>query len=265
MNTAKQLVDDLANTQKQTNIPPANNIRQLNITPVKKTACENCFLSSACFSGSLQTQNKQVLQDITHHPKPSHKGEYLYRQGDALGSIYIVRSGAVKLYNVDSTGDQHIAGFCLPGELFGMDGMLEETYRYSAVALDTTSVCEIPFKKLVDSIADCPDMHRLLVTSLCREIHDKQQTLLRLHHKHVEVRLATFLMRLSAHFANIGQSAVEFTLPMSRRDIALHLGMTEETISRLFTRLQKDEVLAVQRRNITINKPNSLKALALEN
>ena len=265
MNMQRQIASDL--NQKQPAHPQA--IQKTTSKPKpyivrnKAINCEDCHLSRVCFNGVLEPDSQRALQQITHHPKPVHKGDHLYRQGEEFQSIYIVRSGSIKLYRIDDAGNQHIAGFFMAGELFGMDGLVNSKYSNSAVALDTTSLCEIPFKQIDKCFDTLPDMQRLLINALCNEVNERQQPLLQLHHKQVEVRLASCLLDLSKRFAKLGQSASEFNLPMSRRDLAQYLGMTEETISRLFTRFQKTKLITVSRRKVHLNKLQALKQLAL--
>lgn len=228
-----------------------------------RQGCQECHINSVCLNQSLSDNTMDSLQTIARHPKPVRKGKHIYRRNDEFSSIFIVRSGSVKLYQLDQEGEEHITGFYLPGELFGMDGMLKGHHICSAEALDTTSICEIPFTKLENSFLTDPDLQRVLVKALCNEIHERQQPLLLLHHKHAEERLATFLVDISNRLNKLGQSATEFNLPMPRRDIAHYLGMTEETISRLFTRLQNNKLISANRRNIKIRDLPSLKGMAL--
>ncbi len=232
--------------------------------PIKqRQGCHDCHINSVCLNQSLSDNTMDSLQTIARHPKPVRKGKHIYRRNDDFSSIFIVRSGSIKLYQLDQEGEEHITGFYLPGELFGMDGMLKGHHICSAEALDTTSICEIPFTKLENSFLTDPDLQRVLVKALCNEIHERQQPLLLLHHKHAEERLATFLVDISNRLNKLGQSATEFNLPMPRRDIAHYLGMTEETISRLFTRLQNNKLISASRRNIKIRDLTSLKGMAL--
>lgn len=77
-----------------------------------------------------------------------------------------------------------------------------------------------------------------------------------------EERLATFLSSLAARNKSHGFSASEFYLPMSRGDLANYLGMAVETLSRMFARLQDDEIVLVQHRNIKILDNERLAQLA---
>jgi CRP/FNR family transcriptional regulator, anaerobic regulatory protein len=59
-----------------------------------------------------------------------------------------------------------------------------------------------------------------------------------------EQRLISFLLQLSARYAKRGLSPSHFMLPMSRKDIANYLGLTSETVSRLFTRFREQGLIA---------------------
>jgi CRP/FNR family transcriptional regulator len=70
--------------------------------------------------------------------------------------------------------------------------------------------------------------------------------------KSAEERLAAFLISLSARFQHRGFSPNQFNLSMSRGDIGNYLGLALETVSRLFTRFQNEELLRVDRKHIEL-------------
>lgn len=69
---------------------------------------------------------------------------------------------------------------------------------------------------------------------------------------HADQRVATFLLMISARKVRNRLSGKMFRLPMSRGDMGNYLGLTVETISRVFNRLQKQKVLSVNNKEITI-------------
>jgi CRP/FNR family transcriptional regulator len=71
-------------------------------------------------------------------------------------------------------------------------------------------------------------------------------------------RLAAFLLGLSRRYARRGLVPHLVTLPMPRRDIASHLRLATETISRLFARFQDEGIVAVKRREVEILDFNAL-------
>lgn len=76
-----------------------------------------------------------------------------------------------------------------------------------------------------------------------------------------EQRLAAFLLGLSQRFAKRGYSPTHFYLRMTREEIGNYLGLTLETVSRLFSKFQKDGLIAVQHKDIEIKDPAALKKL----
>ncbi|KFE55697.1 fumarate/nitrate reduction transcriptional regulator Fnr [Pseudomonas syringae] len=235
--------------------------------PVKSRAhtqahCKDCSLAPLCLPLSLNLEDMEALDQIVKRGRPLKKGEFLFRQGDTFASVYAVRSGALKTFNISDGGEEQLTGFHLPSELVGMSGMDAEAYPVSAQALETTSVCEIPFERLDELSVQLPQLRRQLMRVMSREIRDDQQMMLLLSKKTADERIATFLVNLSARFRARGFSANQFRLSMSRNEIGNHLGLAVETVSRVFTRFQQNELISAEGKEIQILDPIQLCALA---
>lgn len=224
--------------------------------------CKDCSLASLCLPLSLNLEDMDALDDIVKRGRPLKKGEFLFRQGDAFGSVFAVRSGALKTFSLSDSGDEQITGFHLPSELVGLCGMDSEFYPVSAMALETTSVCEIPFERLDELSVQLPQLRRQLMRIMSREIRDDQQMMLLLSKKTADERIATFLVNLSARFRARGFSANQFRLAMSRNEIGNYLGLAVETVSRVFTRFQQSKLLEAEGKEVQILDPIELCALA---
>ena len=224
--------------------------------------CNDCSLASLCLPLSLNMEDMDALDDIVKRGRPLKKGEFLFRQGDAFNSVFAVRSGALKTFSLSDSGDEQITGFHLPSELVGLSGMDSEIYPVSAMALETTSVCEIPFERLDELSVKLPQLRRQLMRVMSREIRDDQQMMLLLSKKTADERIATFLVNLSARFRARGFSANQFRLAMSRNEIGNYLGLAVETVSRVFTRFQQNKLLEAEGKEVHILDPIELCALA---
>ena len=75
-----------------------------------------------------------------------------------------------------------------------------------------------------------------------------------------ESKVATYLLSISSRNARRKLSSVEFRLPMSRADLGSYLGLTVETVSRVFSRLQKEGVLSVSNKEIQIMDMDGLRS-----
>ncbi|SHL79673.1 fumarate/nitrate reduction transcriptional regulator Fnr [Phytopseudomonas punonensis] len=224
--------------------------------------CKDCSLASLCLPLSLDLEDMDALDDIVKRGRPLKKGEFLFRQGDTFNSVFAVRSGALKTFSLSDAGEEQITGFHLPSELVGLSGMDTELYPVSAQALETTSVCEIPFERLDELSVSLPQLRRQLMRVMSREIRDDQQMMLLLSKKTADERIATFLVNLSARFSARGFSANQFRLSMSRNEIGNHLGLAVETVSRVFTRFQQSKLLEAEGKEVHILDPIELCALA---
>jgi len=235
-------------------------------TPIKlsalKTACQSCNLHDLCLPLGLDMGDIDRLNGIIKRSRPLQKGEYLFNSGDDFSSIYAVRSGSIKTFSESEQGDEQITGLYLPGELMGLDAIHEHIHPCSAIALETTSLCEIPFETLEDLSSEIPELHHQLFRIMSKEIASDQSLIMLMAQKSAEERLAAFLVNLSSRLKQRNFSDVEFNLSMSRKDIGNYLGLTIETISRTFSRFQSEGILSTQRKYVNIHKLDTLKEMA---
>jgi CRP/FNR family transcriptional regulator len=230
--------------------------------PKLKVACKDCTLFQLCLPVGMDAPDLELLDSIIKRRRPLHRGDYLFRMGERFQSIYAVRSGSVKTYTLTEDGREQVTGFHLPGELVGLDALSDEQHPCAARALETASICEIPFDRLEELWARIPALPRQLLRVMGKEILHDQTLMMLLGKKNAEERLASYLLNLSARFGRRGFSAREYNLSMSRNDIANYLGLAVETVSRVFTRFQEDGVLAVQRKYVLIHDMERLRVLA---
>lgn len=227
-----------------------------------KHACKSCSLHDLCLPLGVGEEELQMLERIINRRKPLQRRDHLYRPGEPLHAIYAVRSGTVKTYTLTDDGQEQITGFHLPGELLGLDAISDGVHPCAARALETTSICEIPFDRLEELSVRIPGLQHQLFRIMSREIQTDEHFMMLLGKKSSEARLAAFLMSISTRLGVRGFSRTEFNLTMSRNDIANYLGLAVETVSRLFTRFQSLGLIQVQRKFITIHHLEGLQSMA---
>jgi CRP/FNR family transcriptional regulator len=222
-----------------------------------QASCTNCNLKGLCLPLAMDVKDIDRLDDIIQRGRPIQSGEHLYRSGDSFTSIYAVRSGSIKTYLIDNDGLEQITGFYLPGEVLGFDG-LDNNHGCNVVALETSTVCEIPFARLEELSLQIPTLQRNFFQLMSRHIESNHQMLLTLSKKNAEGRVSTLLLSLSHRYSRRKLSPNAMRLPMSRMDIGNFLGLTIETVSRTFSRLQKDGIIDVDGREVVINDHDRL-------
>jgi CRP/FNR family transcriptional regulator len=190
--------------------------------------------------------------------------QHLFHIGDELQSIFLLRSGSVKVYTIDAEGAEHVLGFYLPGDVVGLDAITSGVHDCAAIAIETCNVCVVAIGQLQQLNGTLPGLEQTLSTLYAREIARGHAIIRLLSKRNAEQRLAGFLLHLSQRFAELGYSAQEFNLSMSRHEIGNHLGLALETVSRLFTRLCRDGVVQIKRRRVVVQNPQMLESLAGE-
>ncbi len=227
-----------------------------------KVSCQSCSLSDLCLPHGLEASEMEKLESLIDHHDRYEKEAHLYRAGDRMSGLYAVRSGSFKTFISTHDGSEQITGFHLPGELIGLDGFGDDTHACSAVALETSTVCELSMDEFEDICCEVKGIRKQVMHLMGKEINSEHQLLMALGQMKGEERLATFVLSLSNRFKLRGFSATEFNLSMARHDLANYLGLAVETLSRMFSKLDDEGILKVSRRNVKILDMKRLHELA---
>jgi len=217
-----------------------------------QSSCSDCNLKSLCLPIAMDVNDIDRVNDIIRRSRPIQAGEHLYRTGDPFTSIFAVRSGSIKTYLLDDDGVEQVTGFYLPGEILGFDGIGSSRHGCNMVSMETSTVCEIPFERLEELSLQLPKLQRHFFQLMSQQIENDHQMMMTLSKKNAEGRVATLLQSLSKRYGRRNLSPNSLRLPMSRMDIGNFLGLTIETVSRTFSRMQKEGVISVEGREITI-------------
>jgi CRP/FNR family transcriptional regulator len=227
-----------------------------------RRGCTYCSVRQLCLPGGIGADELQQLDRIVQHRRQIARGERLFRLGDPLTAVFVAREGAFKSVSISEDGEEQVLGFHLPGELIGLDALGSGEHRCEGVALTAANVCEVPYDQLAKVAAQIPSLQQQLLRVIGQSVgrdHDHLGILVR---RQANERIALFLHSLGERYRNIGHSDRQFQLPMSREDIARFLGLALETVSRTFTRLQDDGIIAVTGRRIEILQPAELQRIA---
>jgi CRP/FNR family transcriptional regulator len=230
-----------------------------------KAACKDCSLRELCLPLGLNETDLAALDVAIKRRRTLQKGEYLYRHGDPLRLLYAIRSGTLKATGLIEDGRTQITGFYLPGELLGIDAIGTDQHPCSAEALESAEVCEISFDALEALAQKVPGLQHQLLRIMSREIVRDEEMLMMLGHMSAEERLASCLVNLSRRLKRLGNGDVELKLSMSRQDLGDYLGLALETVSRLLSRFQSENLISVHGRQIVLRDLERLRAMSAGN
>ena len=180
------------------------------------------------------------------------KGEVLYRVGSGFHALFAIRTGTCKSVLLTRGGSEQVAGYHMAGEIVGMEGIATGAHKCLAIALEDMEVCPLAFDQIERLVElSGPFRHNLhkLMSLECVRV---QNLMLVLGTMPADQRLAVFLVDLSRRYGARGYSSVEFVLRMTRDEIGSYLGIALETVSRLFSRFQREGLIQVQGRTVKL-------------
>ena len=186
-------------------------------------------------------------------------GEQLICEADVAKALYVVRTGSFKSVVLDAGGVAQIVGFPMRGELIGAEAFAEGKYSANVYALEDSDVIVLTFSKLTELSRAYPGFEKVIIRAMAKSLVREQNQLWALGSQCATARLAQFLLQLSAFYAQSGYAANEFSLRMTRTDIASYLSLTIETVSRTFTILQNAEIIEIQQRLVKLLDSTRLK------
>jgi CRP/FNR family transcriptional regulator, anaerobic regulatory protein len=235
------------------------------VVPIKatefKVACSNCNLRELCLPVGFSERELDRLDSMVATRRTVHRGDLLFRSGDAFESLYAVRTGFFKTRVSSEDGRDQVTGFQMAGELLGLDGIGSDRHTCDAVALEDSQVCVIPYGQLEYLSREFTDLQRQFHKIMSREIVRDHGVMLLLGSMRAEERLAAFLLNLTQRLQARGFSPSSLVLRMTREEIGTYLGLKLETVSRCFSKFQDDGILQVKQRQIQVLDPAALQKI----
>lgn len=173
-------------------------------------------------------------------------GEEIYAAGDPAKHIYRVEFGAVRVFRLLADGRRQVSAFHVAGEIFGFEAGVD--HEFFAEAINATGIRPLRLSAIEDASRDLFPLALQSLTMMQKHL------LILARHAAIE-RLAAFLVDMAERQGDLDH----IHLPMSRMDIADHLGLTIETVSRTFTRLKElGFIQLIDSRTIEILRGNAL-------
>lgn len=212
----------------------------------------DCGLGRHCASVGLSLGCLNVNGTVICTHKHVKRGKTLYRDGDPLSSIYPIKAGFFKICAVTERGDQQVMGFCMSGEIMGLDAVATQTHVTTATALEDSEVCVVPFDYFENLCTKNQALQQHFHRVMALEISKEQSMMVLLGNRNAEERVVSFLLNLSARLLARGYSSSDFNLRMGREEIGSYLGLKLETVSRELSRLHEQGVLEVDGKHLRI-------------
>lgn len=205
--------------------------------------------------------NEQELQEIaevalirTYRSKSN-----VFMEGEERQAVYFLNKGVIKVYKIDSQGNEAIMNFLKPGEMFPHAGFFENApYPGTAEVILDAELGVIPIKAFENIIMARPEIAVKVMRVMGRKIRELQSKLRDLSSNDINFRIAALLLRLVKEYGVQGKSGTQIELRTTNYDLAKMAGTTRETVNRFISRLKKEDILLDQTRDLVVRDIQSL-------
>lgn len=173
--------------------------------------------------------------------------QHVFHQGDDQRYVYIVKSGFVRLCSLLSNGKSQIIGFKSPGDFVTLE--YSSKHRFNAQAFAAIELRSVLTAAFYAAASSDPQFFLNLYKVVCEDLSRVHDLIVTITKHDAEGSMAAFLLDIDARASARNGNGDFVSLPMLRGDIAGYLGLTNETVSRIFTNFKKRRLLEVRGRH----------------
>lgn len=186
-------------------------------------------------------------------------GEEIFYEKEQAKGFFALISGKVKIYKLAFTGKEHILHIFGPGEIFAEVAVFfDQEYPANAMALEDSFVLFFPRLEFKRLLGQSPDLGLHLMGLFSLRLREMVAKVEALSLKEVPARLASHLL----FFREIKKKN-EFTLEISKHQLASLLGTIPETLSRVMKKFKEKEIFYLKGNKVILKDIEALQQIAL--
>jgi CRP-like cAMP-binding protein len=212
------------------------------------------FLAAHRVFGGIPASARAALapQVLTRRYK---RGHYFFQTGDPAGHVFVIVSGMASLSEDDPGGRDHDLYTLSRGDIFGIAATMLGIPRTRSAKALSDSIAMLIGREMFDEVQRLyPEVARNVTLELCRLLCLSEKSAGQFALKSVPSRLARL-------FVETAPEDIEHVFS-SHRQIAIHIGCSRETVSRVLSRLARESIVSIERGRIRVLNRAKLNALA---
>ena len=188
------------------------------------------------------------------------KKQFVFMEGEKREAVYFIRSGIVKTFKVDESGNEQVINLLQPGEMFPHVGFFDEgPYPATAEAMQETHLLVIRVDDFNELLMEYPRIAIKVMKIMGQKISQLAKRIQEFISQDVQHRIIHTLLRMAdKNLKEDGSATIE--MPVTNQDLANMVGTSRETINRIFNQLKKDGIIEANRKRIYIPDVNELRA-----
>ncbi len=193
-------------------------------------------------------------------PTELDRGQYVFLEGEKVEDVFLVEEGVVETNHIHGDGKVYIQQFLYAGDYFG-EGVLydQPAYPYAAMAREKALIWRIPKGKLDEMIDANPELRSEMNSILGMKLDQSYYKSLCIAGEKVEKRIACILLKAIQERGISDECGIGIDTPLTNRDIAGLVGSTEETVSRVMSKLKKEGVIVTDGKHLVVQDRDGLR------
>lgn len=231
-------------------------LKEIPVTPSMNALM---FLQRVSIFSGVNNDSLARIASITGE-KSFSKKSIIFHEGDSGDTLYILKTGRVKISKITEDGREKTLTIMQPGNFFGEMAIFDNLPRSATAEVidDGATVYTVAKRDFERIILEHPSIALQIMRDLTRRIRQVNQQVEDLAFKDVHERVASTLSQLSESEGKAIGSKVLINLKMTHQDLANMVGSSRETVTRALNRLQDEGVISIAHQQITINEPKAL-------
>lgn len=203
------------------------------------------------FLKQASSNSRKALKE-KFSPVKLEKGQYVFFEGDDATDLYLVESGVIEANIVHADGKLYVFHFLFPGEILGEGVLFGEGFcPFSAVVRKDATLWRIAKGDILPVLESDPSVSSYLFQLVGQKLFRCYVKARCIAGERVEKRLACVLLK-AINEQGIAGCQGRIDPPLTNRDISGLIGSTEETVSRIMSRLKREGVIGTEDKHIVV-------------
>ncbi len=187
--------------------------------------------------------------------KQFQRGATIFSAGEPSNSVYILKSGLVKLTSRSDMGRETILRILNPNEIFGVHVLSEEKRAFTAIAVEDAVVSVVSRARFLEVLSSIPTVALNFIRVLSARLGKVEKGLAESNHSWSYHRLAKVLLQLSEKYGEKVPSGTLIKLRLTHKDLANLIGTTRETVTHQLKKFARMGLLTRQVRCLIVDRP----------
>lgn len=209
--------------------------------------CDKCGFAGVCRAYLFDRQEPLFVKDIARK-KHIAKNAFIYENGTPVRALYALRRGVAKVYD----SRQVLQGVVFPGQVMGADELFSGEHQYSVQAATDAEVCELKNTHFYHLSQITPDFTQFIIDILSRSAREKQRFISVLVQSDGVQKVGEFIQLMVDINREYGYGQRVLELPLSKKELAQLLGISQSTLARAFDSLEAQRKVVVNKKELVV-------------